>query len=598
LSVVGSWLSELRRAALPSSDNRQPTTDNRTGLIATVFLCIIGSHAAHAADARAWLDRNSMHVGETVTLNVEISGDTGASQPDLAALKDDFDMLATQSSSSVNIVNGQTSSKLLWAVGLQPKHAGTLTIPSFTVGGARTEPLKLTVLPAPAGAVGKAGDDLFVQVDAQPRQPYVQQEIRLTVKLYYAMSLIDGNLDDPKAEGLVVRKLGQDSNYVADVDGRRYRVVERHYAASAENSGSLALPPIVFRGRGLDPGDVNSFFSRGRSVSAQSEPIALDVRPRPAASGSDAWLPAQSLTLSVDGVEPGKAVHAGEPLTLTLRLKAQGLGFEQLPELKLPTIDGADVYPDKETTQNRDDGSWLYGTRERKFALVPKRAGTLALPAFTIEWWDTAHDKAQVSEVAAQTIDVLAAATSGALAPAPPPVSVTAPTAAPNPAPPAFAPIGGSAELELRRWQWIALGAGVLWLVTIAAAIVWLLRRRRALRRAALLQPRAAAPSAGMYEFRSACARGELRAAARALLRRAQRDRPALRNLGELAREVADAEQAAAIRALERALYGSGGADAALGRRLGDAFANGPTFPAVRHENVDAGLPELYPFRI
>lgn len=563
-----------------------------------LLLCIVAAPAADAAEARAWLDRNSMHLGETVTLNVEISGDTGATQPDLSALKDDFDTLGTQSSSSVNIVNGQTSSKLLWAVGLQPKRAGTFTLPAFQVGSARTEPLQLTVLPAAAGAVGKAGDDLFVQVDAVPRQPYVQQEIRMTVKLYYAVSLIDGNLDDPKAEGLVVRKLGQDSNYVADVDGRRYRVVERHYAASAENSGTLQLPPVTFRGRGLDPGDVNSFFSRGRGVSAQSDPIALDVRPRPAASGSDAWLPAQSLTLALDGIEPGKPAHAGEPVTVTLRLKVQGLGFEQLPELKLPAIDGADIYPDKETTQNRDDGSWLYGTRERKFAIVPRRPGKLALPAFTIAWWDTAHDKAQVSEVASQTLEVLpAVATAPAPAPSP---SAPAPAreAAANAAP-AFAPIGGAADADAGRWQAIAFAAIALWLVTIAVAAGWWWQRRRGARREAILrQPKAAAPGAGMYEFRSACARGDLRAAARALLRRSQRDRPALRNLGELAREVGVPEQAAAIRELERVLYGSGDPDAAVAQRLGDVFANGPSFPATTHSSSDGALPELYPFRI
>jgi hypothetical protein len=101
------------------------------------------------------------------------------------------------------------------------------------------------------------------------------------------------------------------------------------------------------------------------------------VRARPPESGSDVWLPAQSLTLSAEGADADSSVHVGEPLTLTLRLKAQGLGFEQLPELKLPKIDGADIYPDKETTQNRDDGSWQYGTRERKFAIVPSRSGTL-----------------------------------------------------------------------------------------------------------------------------------------------------------------------------------------------------------------------------
>ena len=94
---------------------------NLRRLVATLALFVAAANAAHAADARAWLDRNSMHMGETVTLNVEISGDSGADKPDFGALSGDFELLATQSSSSFNIINGQTTSKLLWAIGLQPK---------------------------------------------------------------------------------------------------------------------------------------------------------------------------------------------------------------------------------------------------------------------------------------------------------------------------------------------------------------------------------------------------------------------------------------------------------------------------------------------
>jgi len=559
-----------------------------------VALWICGS--ASAAEARAWLDRNSMHMGETVTLNVEISGDTGAGQPDLSALRGDFEMLGTQSSSSVNIVNGQTSSKLLWAVGLQPKHAGKIAIPAFTVGSAHTEPLILDVLPAATGAVGKSGDDLFVQVEATPRSPYVQQEVRLTVKLYYALSLIDGNLEDPKAAGMVVRKLGQDSNYVGDVDGRRYRIVERHYAASAEKSGTLEIPPIVFRGRGLDPGDMNSFFSRGRSVSAQSDPIALDVRARPQGSGPDMWLPAQSLTLTAEGIDNSATAHVGEPLTLTLRLKAQGLAFEQLPELKLPKIDGAEVYPDKETTQNRDDGSWIHGQRERKFAIVPAQPGTLSLPAVSVAWWDTAHDRAEVAEIPAQTISVVPALGASAAEPA----RTVSATPVPAVAAPPAAPAGAFGDAELRRWQWLAFAGFALWLITVAAGL-WLWRRRAVHERVATVLRAAAPPRAGTHELRSACARGDLKVAARALLRRAQRDRPALRNLGELARAVSDPAQAALVRELERALYGAAadaGAAAALARRIGEAFANGPTFAAATQTAAHDVLPALYPFEL
>lgn len=550
--------------------------------IVALWIC---AHAAQAADARAWLDRTSMHMGETVTLNVEVSGDNAATQPDFNALQNDFDLLGTQNSSSMSIVNGRSSSKLLWAVGLQPKHAGTLTIPAFTIGTAHTDPIRLSVLPAATGAVGKAGDDLFVSVDATPHSPYVQQEIRITVKLYYALSLIDGNLEDPKVEGLVVRKLGADSNYTADVEGRRYRVVERHYAAAAENSGTLELPAIAFRGRALDSGDINSFFSRGRGVSAQSDPIALDVRARPPASGSDMWLPAQTLTLTAEGAD-ADSIHVGEPLTLTLRVKAQGLGFEQLPELKLPPIDGAQVYPDKETTQNRDDGSWIYGSRERKFAIVPSQAGTLVLPAVKLAWWDTEHDRAAEADVPERTINVLPATAGAAPQPATPAAAAPTPRSAPAAAPPA--PSDG----EARRWRAIAFGAVVLWLSTvIVAAVAW--RRRKRLPAGTAV----AAPPPNMGEFLAACSRGDLPAAARALLRRARHERPALRNLGELARAVADERQRAALVELERALYGAD-MPAGVAERLLDAFRKGPTFAAHRAGAAAPPLAPLYPFDI
>jgi hypothetical protein len=567
------------------------------GLFGLAALWICGN--ALGAEARAWLDRASMHMGETVTLNVEVSGDSSAKQPDFSALQNDFELLGTQSQTSMSILNGESNSKLLWAVGLQPRHAGALTIPAFAIGGAKTQPLTLNVSTAQAGAVGKAGDDVFVDAEATPRSPYVQQEVRLTVKLFYALNLTDGNLDDPKVEGLVVRKLGQDSNYTAEVDHRRYRVVERHYAISAENSGTLEIPAIAFRGHAFGPGDLNSFFSRGQGITAQSEAITLDVRARAPESGTDVWLPAQALTLSAEGVDATASAHAGEPLTLTLRLKAQGLGFEQLPELKLPKIEGADVYPDKETTQNRDDGSWQYGTRERKFAIVPSRAGTLEIPALSIAWWDTAHDRAALGEVPALKISVQPAQGTAGAEPAKPAAPVE-PSQTPAAAP-ALAPITATSDLELHEWRLLAFTAIALWLVTVAAGIAWLMHRRRSRLRARATQDPSTPRVFGGSELRAACARGDLPAAARALLAWARRERPALRNLGELARAVADPNQSVALAELERALYAGtdGAADAAFATRLATAFKSGFAFADVRHKRGDEPvLAELYPFRL
>ncbi|MGH8091014.1 MAG: BatD family protein, partial [Rudaea sp.] len=422
---------------------------------------------------RAWLDRNQMQLGETVTLNVQVEGDARAQEPDFSALAGDFGMTGTQSSTSVNIVNGKTSSSVLWAVGLSPKRAGTLTIPALSVAGQQTQPLTLVVTP-PAANATQPGGDVFVEAHADPPSPYVQQQVLLTVKLYFAVNLTDGNLDDPKAQGAVVRKLGQDSRYGVQVGGRSYNVVERHYALTPENNGTLTVPPVVFRGHAMDANGGGLFFNQGRAIGAQSPAIALNVRPRPAASGNDTWLPARSMSLTATGIDATTRAQVGEPLTLTLRLEAQGLGFEQLPKLELPRIDGADIYPDKPVTQDKDDSQWLYGVRERKFAIVPNRSGPLTLPPISVAWWDTAHDRAETAQLPSVTLDVQPAA--AGTAPAPPPVAQSAPAAKAAQAPGSnaiSAPVGvDTAELQL--WRTLAFVAIALWVATLLSWIVWM----------------------------------------------------------------------------------------------------------------------------
>lgn len=559
---------------------------------AALWICA----SAQAASVRAWLDRSSMRLGETVTLNVQVSGDPRAQQPDFSALTADFDLTGTQSSTSVDIVNGQTSSTLLWAVGLSPKRAGTFTIPTLTVDGQQTQPLTLAVQAAASNATAPGGD-AFVEATVEPASPYVQQQVRLTVKLYYAVNLIDGNLADPQASGVVVRKLGQDSNYTAQVGARTYRVVERHYALLPEISGSVSVPPIVFRGHAMDASTPGFFFNNGRAIGAQSPAITFDVRPRPAASGTDAWLPARSLTLTASGIDAASPARVGEPLTLDLRLEAQGLGFEQLPKLDLPKIDGVDVYPDKPVTQNRDDGQWLYGTRQRKFAIVPNQPGPLTLPPISIAWWDTAHDRAETARVPAVTLNVQPAAGDGT--PAPPPVAQgtqqmrlgQAPVAPTTSVPmPIF-----SDTTESRLWRTVAFAAIVLWASTLLAWIAWLLARRGKQPPSASTQPVPDSTPA-RRAFADACKREDFPAAARALLTWARQTCPELRNLDELARAVSDPAQSAAIVDLQRTCFGAGSSVKPSGSDLIRCFAGGPVFRfAVKKVPITSHLPDLYP---
>jgi hypothetical protein len=558
-------------------------------VVAGVCILLVGllwTVAANAA-ARAWLDRDSMHLGETITLNVE-SDDGTASQPDFSVLFADFNSLGTQSSRQVSMTNGSTSAKTVWAVGLEPKHAGTLTIPSFSIGGAQTAPLSLTVLPAPAGAQGKPGDSLFVEVTADPLSPYVQQQVRYTVKLYFSVDLSDGTLDEPAASGAVVQKLGRDKQYTATVNGQRYHVLERNYALTPEQSGQMTMPELTFRGSAIDNSDPTGFFRRGRAVSARSDAIQLDVRAKPASWGDSPWLPAASLSLSDDSELPDQ-IKVGEPLTRTIKLRAQGLGFEQLPELELKAPAGAEVYPDKPDTRTRDDGTWLYGERTRKFAIVPTRPGTLTLPAVEVKWWNTTLDRIETATLPAREISVVAAAANAA--PVVPASSSAPPSGSDQaPAPTSVVYPSPTRESDLSFWRWTALLFAFLWLAT--AALWWRSRRTIAVDRAIRTH---AAQAPGRSVFLRACSMGDLVGAERALVSWARSEHAGIRNLGELIVALDDSGQREALADLQRMRY-AGANSEGLGARLTRAFRDGFSWIKPGSDVAEtSALPPLYP---
>lgn len=555
------------------------------------FIAIAPAHA-DAPSVRAWLDRDTMHLGETVTLNVESTGGAGG-QPDFSALSQDFDLLGTQSSQQVSILNGSSTTKVVWAVGLEPKRAGKIAIPALTVGNAKTSPLTLSVLPQPAGAEGKPGDDVFLEVTAEPLAPYVQQQVRYTVKLYFSFGLTDGNLSEPQADGVVVQRLGQDKSYLATIGDRRYHVMERHYALTPEKSGTLGLPALVFRGNTMDAADPTGFFSRSRTISARSDAVELNVKPKPATwPASEPWLPAQSMLLKDDTELPNE-IHVGDPVTRTIRMQAQGLGFEQLPELELAAPDGAEIYPDKADTRTRDDGTWLYGERVRKFAFVPTKPGSLTIPGVAVKWWDTTHDRIETAELAAHTLNVLPAVGTKPSTTAPatdngaPATESPAPIATPSETAPIATPSA------VRRWQTLAAIGFVLWLVTLA--LWWRARGAAPAARADAPLPPHASSAAHRAVFLKACSLGELAGAERALVAWARSERPDVRNLGELATRLESAPQTDALAALQRARY-AGASKQGVGSQLERAFKPGLAWrkPAAPTGQKPA-LPALYP---
>ena len=260
---------------------------------------------AQAAQVTATLDRDSVQLGETVTLNVRVEGATGGvTMPDLQPLNQDFSVLGTSQNSSLSVVNGSATSSLTFGMALRPNHVGTIEIPSLSVSGEHTQPQQLQVTPPDPNAAA-AGRDVFMEAAAEPRQVYVGQQLSYVVRLYYAVSISNGALNEPQVDGVEVGRSGKDVNYDAERGGRNYHVLERRYALIPQHAGKIEIPAAGFQGQAIDRNDPDSFFGSSTPVSASAPALTVDVKPPPADWGkAPGCLRAASHSTWMAGPEP------------------------------------------------------------------------------------------------------------------------------------------------------------------------------------------------------------------------------------------------------------------------------------------------------
>ncbi|RZA36839.1 MAG: protein BatD [Lysobacteraceae bacterium] len=549
-------------------------------LLAFALVLWMGIPVAQAA-TRAWLDRDRIALGESATLNVQT--DQISATPDLSPLRADFDLSGQASSRQVQITNGATAATNTHVVNLTPRRAGTLVVPALQVGGQRTAPLAL-VVDASAQATPARGDSsAFLETEVDDPNPYVQQSVGVTLRLFYAVPLASGQLDLDAPEGASMQRVGDDVQSTREVAGRRYNVVERRFLLVPERSGKLVIPGARFSGRGVGGWMDDLLGGNSREMRASGAPRTLEVRPQPAGAPQP-WLPLRDLRMRYVGAP--QALRAGEAAALVVEVIAQGATQAQMPELPAPSVPGAQVFAEPP----QYDETFSNGTPQvkltRKYSLVPNGAGTLVVPGLRVAWWDVRAGAAKNASLPDLTLTV--AQGTGGFA------GSTLPDATmPSPGDTALQPSGTTSPGAGGRWMWAAIAFAVLWLLTLA----WALRQR------AMKAPRQVAVPAGgqdVYsmpthtraDLRRVLDNGDLEEVGEVL--RGMRSPPAA-DLDAVVADLDDHAQRQAVEQLRRARWADGDGVAARAA-LRAAFGDGPRWKAV-HAQEKLVLPPLYPER-
>ena len=403
---------------------------NNFGRFTLGVILLLSYTLAQAAPVSAKLDRNSAVVGETVTLILQTADTDQSLDTDLSVLQTDFDVLNQRSETQMSFVNGRQSASVRLVITLEPKRAGNLLIPALQFPGVSSTPLHLKVSAAPEVAPGEA-EPVFIEVTVHPESGpyYVLSQVSLMVRIFYQTNLTEAAINPPAPSQASVRLLDE-VPYQSERNGERYRVLERRYAIFPERSGILTIPAMQLSGR-LTERQSDRLWQpkvRGRRVKVESEPLALEISPRPANYTGDFWLPARRITLSQQ-ISDNEKLHVGEPITRTVIMDAQGLEENMLEEPQWPEIPFTRIYPDQPQGISRDDGEWVLGHKEFRYAVVPEKAGELVLPEIKLDWWDTVANRQRTAVLPEHRVTVLPSEISQSAA-ALPPVAPVMPGAA------------------------------------------------------------------------------------------------------------------------------------------------------------------------
>ena len=378
-------------------------------IIFSVFLIL--SFTAQAAEIQVRVDRTQIELNETFTLTFESNEDPD-DDPDFSPLEKDFQILNQGTSSNISIINGQYTRSKKWNISLVARRIGTITIPQIKFGSDTSPSYKITIK-QPEKSSGKAGEALISELDVNTTSTYPQAQVIITKRLLSSSNINAYEFSELRTSGVQItkEKLGEIKQYQTKRGNTPYLVLEQRYVIYPQSEGKLIIEPIVATARiAIQSSRGNSsafdpFRSNTKTLRRSSNSKTVVVKPVPGAFKGKHWLAAKEVQL-VEEFPDSNIFTAGEPVTRTLLLVADGQNSSQLPEFTINEIDGLKQYPDKPLLKNNISDDGITGVQQIKVAIIPSAEGTYTLPAISVPWWNTETNKLEIAKIKARTFSV------------------------------------------------------------------------------------------------------------------------------------------------------------------------------------------------
>ena len=377
--------------------------------VSIICLALLLAHFYSPGQAQtAFLQPEQVFEGDIAELVIELDSKIPSLYAlDLAGLEASFEVLNVQSRIARRLEANELFNRMQWKIDILPRRSGRLSIPPIKVGSVSTPAISLEV--SRQSPAQLARQDVFLEVETQPQNPYVGQPVRIVTRLLHNIPVSDGSILEPGADGLEVYRSGRDSSYSINRNGREFNVLERSIALVAQSAGTINLSPASYRGmiqQEAVAADTDSTLPP-RRIYRDSESLRLQVRHSPAEFSGNTWLPARQVKISRHWDAIGDDLKVGDSLGFKLTIEARGLPAEALPsDLLAGQSDKFRIYPDQAVRSSKYQDDDVVGRLEQRFAVVVLQPGEIMFPETMLKWWDVSKDVERVARLESRTLRV------------------------------------------------------------------------------------------------------------------------------------------------------------------------------------------------
>ena len=393
------------------------------GVIASVQFAYADSPSVTAV-----LNSSEAALGETVHLEIRVTGARGADAPE-QIMVDGLEIRRTGTSQRIEMNNLSLTSSVVYDYTIMPMRAGRFTIPPQTIrignNSLRTPALTLNVADSGGRSSGaRSGRDagtgtasannlVFSELIVPSKTAYVGEIVPVQIRMGFDPRVRPRLTEPPEitGQGFTAQKLQQSGENTETIGGRLYEVVTYKTAIAAARAGKFEIGPVKAKAQIVvprrqsaprtrprspfdlfdqddpfsDPFFSNPFSQMGerREVEIKSEPVALEVKPLPPKAPPSFSGAIGNFTMTNEA-KP-KTVQVGDPITVTTTISGRG-NFDRVNAPVIEDERGWHKYPPSSKFK-QDDEVGISGTKTFEMVLSPneKKQG---LPPLAFSYFD------------------------------------------------------------------------------------------------------------------------------------------------------------------------------------------------------------------